>query len=390
MPTTLTRFTLALLSAGSLFVAAAVDAGTPRPVGGAIQLLRPEGAVTAGEGLLSEAAPSVVASPGGGFVVGWHQWDHLGHRLLARSISNEGAVGAGLEFRRIFDERDEPDNLRLAKLSDGVVAVWEQFHLHVGSFVNAQQILGTDGVLGEVGEEASIRFGTAGDCLGVASFGNTARIYGQFAFSGPEPLVAHDSVLLVPGQLVYNPSGAVIPLSREWLGRSDLPCPAFDSRASAWWTFEREAPTLRFQNFDLGREFRLPDLGPPVSLHAIAGGHLLAARHGSGLRVYRADPARDALALVGDSAAGERVLAVAQDGRVVVAREAQNGLELRFLANNLEAVGTVFVIPSPYATAAFDDFGARVLVAWTAESNVTRPNGGNVTPVAARLFEWVP
>lgn len=60
--TPLTRLTVALLGAGSLFVAAAVDAGTPRAVGGAIQLLRPEGAVTAGEGLLSEAAPSVVAS----------------------------------------------------------------------------------------------------------------------------------------------------------------------------------------------------------------------------------------------------------------------------------------------------------------------------------------
>jgi hypothetical protein len=381
---------LACMVASWLFAAAAAHAASPQSIGGAIQLLRPEGAVTPGEGLLSEAAPAVVASPGGGFVVGWHQWDSLGHRLLARLISNRGEAGVGIEFKRLFDERDSPDLLRLVRLSNGVVAVWEQFVFHVGSFVDAQQIMGTDGVLGKVGELSSIRFGTTGACLEVSGFENTAQIYGQFLVGDEDVEILHASVLLVPGQLVYAPAKGLVSLSREWLERGDLPCPAFETRASAWWTFERQTPTLHFQNFALGREFSLMDLEPPVTLHAIERGHLLAARHGSGLRVYRAEPARDALVAVGESAAGDRILAAAPDGRMMVARRAANGLEIRFLAKDLEVVGAAFVIPSPHATATFDDSGTRVLVAWTAENNVTRPNGGNVTPVAARLFEWVP
>lgn len=384
----LSRLTLSLLGIGSLFVAAAAHAGAPRSIGGAIQLLRPEGAVTPGEGLLSEAAPSVVASPSGGFVVGWHQWDNLGHRLLARLISNGGEVGAGLEFKRIFDERDEPSRLQLVRFSRGVVAIWVQFALHVGSSTDSQQILGTDGVLGKVGDEVLIDFSS--DCVEVSGFGDTVQVYGRYLVGGKDLKVLHDSVMLVPGQFVHTPARGLIPLPEEWLERGDLPCPAFDKWASAWWTFEREAPTLRFRNFDLGREFRLPDVEPPVSLHAIEGGHLVAARHGSGLRVSRADPTRDALVVVGDATAGDRVLAVASDGRMMVARGAANGLEIRFLASNFEAAGDAVVIPSAYATAAFDDSGTRVLVAWTAENNVTRPNGGNVTPVAARLFEWTP
>jgi hypothetical protein len=386
--TTRPRLLLTLGVAGSLWASAAAHAGTPRPLGGALQLLRPEGAVVPGDSLFSQDAPTVVAAPGGGFVVAWHQWDNFGHRLLARSISNRAEVGAGLEIRRLYDERDEPSNLKLGRTSTGVVAVWNQFFLHVGSFVEAQLIMGGDGVLGKTGELLSIRSG--GNCLQVSGFGNTAQIFWQLAFGGPAPVVVHGSVLMAPGQLVYMPTTGLIPLSREWLARSELTCSAFDGGSRTWWTFATEPPTLHYRNLDLGREFRLTDLEAPVSLHAIQdGGRLLVARKGSELRVYRADLARDSLAFRGRSSAGDRALAAAPDGRLVVARRTADGLQIRFLDADLQVEGEAITLPSVDATAAFDDSGRQVLLAWTAENSVTRPNGGHVVPVAVRVFEWV-
>ena len=396
------RFLLASLFA--LWTAAA-SAEAPRPVGGPLTLLRPQGAIHPNEVLTVDEAPSVAAEPGGGFVVAWiQQADGWTTSLLTRSISASAEVGVGRELASVSDCRNYLWSQRLVRSGTELSLLFHAHGHHVGDTLEYQVLVDWNGNAGTPDQAAAVSAGFNSACFQVSSNGYSASraawqgVTSQYSLDFP--VVSHFAAISTQGSLYSAGQQAAFPLpgkTDDYYSSPPLPCPSFDWYGTAWWTFEKlGAPLLRVAPMYQSRSHTLSGFRDHAHLRwlpdsAYPYDYLLAAeRSTGGLRVFRIEGATETLRRIGDTAEGDRVLASDRLGRLIVARPHNGGLRVRFLDAELRPEGEPVLVPSTRVDASFDDEARRVVLAWASEVPVFRPNGGSVMPVVARVFEWRP
>lgn len=384
-------------------------AEAPRPLGGPLTLLRPQGAVTPNEHLTSVEAPAVAAAPGGGFLVAWiQQANGWTTSLLTRSVSARGEVGAGEELVSVSDCRNFLWNQRLVRAGTELSVFFQAHGHHVGDTLEYRVLIDWEGHPGTTDQAAAVGSSFSTGCLQVSSNGYTAsKIAWQQTtaqYSVDFPAVSHNVAISTQGNLYAAGQVAAFPLPgklEDYSSSPSLPCPSFDWYGTAWWTFEElSAPLLRVALDSYQRSFTLAGFADKAYLKRLSSSpfpydFVLAARRSERARrlgVYRIESANESLRHVGDTTAGDRVLASDNAGRLIVAKPAAHGrgLEVRFLTADLAVEGEAITVPSTRLSATFDDEEQRVLLAWTAEQPVYRLNGGSIVPVTARVFEWRP